>query len=449
MKKLLLLAAVCAIGSSLFAGGTRQSSGAAARKVVSILRWGDITEEPDLIIEKYEREHPTIKIDDVIVPYDDYPQKLATVQAAGDLPDILHLEEHRVLEFGSLGILKDLRPEFTARGLNIDDHYIANQMFKAGNKVYGTGAAGAMMVMWYNKKLLRDAGITFPPADVTRPWTWEQYLAALTKLTKDNRGRTPADARFDVNNVVQWGTVTKDWWIYTLPWLYAAGTSMVNAQGTALEITKPAGIDAIQKWADLTNRYHVAAPPGTFPSASAALMNDQLAIIIEGQWDFGSYTKEGYDIGMAQIPSISGKGSNMVWGAGSTITSRASTEGVDYFIWRQDTLRDIESLETWNAANPTRKRQYSGVPLTKNVGNDPALKARLDALSNPQYMKLISDIADLGSRLGENITLKNFTPIMYEHVQPAIELAVTGEASVQEAFKNLDANTRGLFQGIW
>jgi multiple sugar transport system substrate-binding protein len=322
-------------------------------------------------------------------------------------------------------------------------------MFRSGDKVYGTGAAGAMIIMFYNKKLLRDAGVAFPPADVTRPWTWDQFLAALTRLTKDNRGRTPADAGFDINNVVQWGTATKDFWIYTLPWLYAAGTSMVNAQGTALEITKPAGIDAIQRWTDLTNRYHVAAPLGTFPSNPTALMNDQLAINFEGQWDHGTYTREGYDdVGMAQIPAISGTGSNMVWGAGTTITNRASAEGVDFYIWRYDTLRDIEFLENWNNTHPA-KAMFSGIPLTKNVGTDPSLKTRLDALTHPEFIRLTSDIADKGSRVGENITLKNFTPIMYEHVQPAVELAVTGDVSVQEAFKDLDANTRGLFQGVY
>jgi multiple sugar transport system substrate-binding protein len=450
MKKILfLLCALSLIGSYVFAGGN-QASSSAGKTVVSILQWGSISEEPDVNIVQYEKDHPGITIDLVVVPYEDYPQKLATVQAAGALPDILHLEEHRVLEFGSLGIYKDLRAEFTARGLNIDDHYIAGQLFKSGNKVYGTGAAGSMNVMFYNKKLLREAGVAFPPNDVTKPWNWDQYLLALQKLTKDNQGRTPLDAGFNVNNVVQWGTTIADSWIFILPWLYAAGTSMANAEGTALEITKPLGMDAIQKYADLTTKYHVAAPVGTFPSREAALMNDQIAIMFQGNWGYGSYSLEGYDVGFAQIPAISGKGSNMVWGAGSGLTNKASSAAFDYYYWAHDTARDIANLETWNATHPNEpQQQYSGIPLTKNVTTDPALKARLDKLSNPAYTQLLSDIADKGSRMGENLTLKNFTAILEEHVFPAIQLVRTGDATAQEAFRNLDANTKSLFQGIY
>jgi multiple sugar transport system substrate-binding protein len=355
---------------------------------------------------------------------------------------ILHLEEHRVLDFGSLGLLKDMRPLFAAAGINIDDWYIANQMFKSGNAVYGTGAAGAMNVLFYNKDLLRQAGVAFPPDDVTRPWTWDQYLAALTKLTKDNRGRTPADAGFDYNNVVQWGTAINDWWIYTLPHLYAAGTSMVNAQGTALEITKPAGIDAIQKFADLRLKNRVSAPDGAFPDRTVALINGQVAMLIDGQWAFGTFQEHGFDVGMAQIPSISGRGSNMVWGAGATITNRASQEAFDFYRWHYNTERDLEDCERLGV-------KYGGVVLTKNVLTDPALNARFQKVIDPVFSRLTADIADKGSRVGENITLKNFTPIMYEYVQPAIELAVTGEVSAQEAFKDLDAQTRNLFQGTY
>jgi multiple sugar transport system substrate-binding protein len=450
MKRIvLLLIGVLVLGMPLFASG--QSGGQAStagKTVVSILKWGTIEEDPDANIVRYEREHPDIKIDMVVVPFEDYPQKLATLQAAGELPDILALEEHRVLEYGSLGIIKDLRAEFSARGLNIDDHYIAGQMFKSGDKVYGTGAAGSMILMFYNKKLLQQAGIAFPSTDVTRPWNWDQFLSAAQKLTKDNRGRTPVDPGFDLNNVVQWGARVNGWWLYTLPWLYSAGSSMANAEGTALEITKPAGIDAMQKWADLTNRYHVGAPDGTFPSTTAALMNDQVGIMFEGQWAFGDFTKEGYDVGYAQIPSISGKASNMVWGAAMVLTSKASSAAFDYFYWTQNTARDIENMEAWNAAHSVQQ-QYSGVVLTKNIASDPTLQARLDKISNPAFTTLLADIADKGSRVGENITLKNFSQILYEHVQPAVELLMTGDVTAQEAFKNLDVNTRSLFQGTY
>jgi multiple sugar transport system substrate-binding protein len=447
MKKVLfLLLAVTVVGGFAFAGGGSQSSGTAGKTVISILEWGDVAgpgyDEKLRKIAEYEAAHPNVKIEDTVVPYDDYPAKLMTLQASGQLPDILALEEHRVLEFGDLGLLADLRARYAEVGINVDDWFISNQMFKSGNKVYGLGAAGAMNVLFYNKDLLRAAGVAFPPDSVTNPWTWDQFVAAATKLTKDNRGRTPVDTGFDYDNVAQWGYAINDWWIYTLPLLYAAGTSMANAQGTALEITKPAGIDAIQKFADLRLKNKVAPPAGAFPSSSAALMNGQLAMFVDGQWGFGSFQEERFDIGMAQIPAISGKGSNMVWGAGTTLTSKASPEAFEYFKYMYDTQRDLESCERTG-------QKFGGIVLTTNVINDPALAARFAKIVDPTFSKLTADIANSGSRIGENITLKNFTPIMYEYVQPAIELTMTGDATAAQAFANLDAQTRNLFQGTY
>jgi multiple sugar transport system substrate-binding protein len=308
--------------------------------------------------------------------------------------------------------------------------------------------------MYYNKDLFRQAGITPPSNDVTKPWTWDQYLDALIKLTKDNRGRTPADPGFDVNNIVQWGTRTNAWWIYTLPMLYAEGTGVFTPDGMGLAITQPAALEVIQRYADLENRYHVSAPDGTFPNPAAAMVNNQVAIIIDGSWMPGMFLiGEGdsatlYDVGMAQIPSQSGRASNMVWGAGSALSKNASKEAFEYFKYTRDSLREIEKVEALNQQYG-RQAPLSLIPLTKNIIDDPAIAARLAAVANPYYTALCGDIVDKASRVGENITVKNFTQILYEYVQPAIELVVTGDATAVEAFRDVNAQTRGLFQGIY
>jgi multiple sugar transport system substrate-binding protein len=460
MKKILvLLIAASVIGSTVFAGGTRagRTQPSAGVPVITTLTWGEIQEDPTAYENRsaaaYEREH-NVKLDRQWVPYDDYPQKLATLITANALPDVFALEEHRVLDFGAQGLLKDLRVAYAESGISVDDWFVAGQMAKMGNQVFGVGIGGALNLMYYNKDLLRQAGITPPSDDVTKPWTWDQYLDALIKLTKDNRGRTPVDPGFDVNNVVQWGTTMYAWWIYTLPMLYSAGTSVFEPDGMSLAITKPAGLEAIQKLADLRNKHHVAAPSGTFPSSAAALVNNQVATIIDGSYAIGGFvigsgdTAVPYDVGIAQIPTQSGRASNMVWGAAEVLSKNASKEAFEYFKYAKDSLREIEKREVLNRETGTQAPLYL-IPLTKNVINDPALAARMAAIANPHYVTLCGNIVDRASRVGENITVRNFSQILYEYVQPAIELVVTGEATAAEAFKNVDAQTRGLYQGIF
>jgi multiple sugar transport system substrate-binding protein len=461
MKKLFfLLAAASLIGSAVYAGGSQAGSSQSASgvPVITEMGWGAVNEDSTSLEYRnrvaYERAH-NVKIDAQSVPYDDYAQKVITLIAANALPDLMALEEHRILEFGAEGVLKDIRALYAEDGQNIDDVFVEGQMAKTSdNKVYGIGVGGALNLLYYNKGLLQRAGITPPSDDVTKPWTWDQYLDALIKLTRDNRGRTPVDAGFDMNNVVQWGTAINDWWIYTLPMLYSAGTSVFTPDGMGLAITKPAGLDSIQKFADLRNRHHVAAPEGTFPSNAAALVNDQLATYIDGNWAAGGFVVgEGdsalpYDVGMAQIPTQSGKASNMVWGAATTISRNASKEAFAYFKYKNDSLRTIEDNEVWEKELGIIKPIFF-VPLTKNVINDPLLAARLARFANPYYTALCADIVDKASRVGENITVKNFSQIVYEYVQPAIELVVTGDATAAEAFRDIDAQTSGLFQGVY
>jgi multiple sugar transport system substrate-binding protein len=459
MKKILFLLIAVFLTGSVFTGCSRagDTKSEAGVTVITALGWGAVDDDPasygNRQVAEYEKAH-NVKIDGQSVPYDDYPQKIATLIAANALPDMFSLEEHRVLEFGSLGHLKELRAAYAEDGIDVDDWFIAGQMASIGDKVYGVGVGGAMNLMYYNKDLFREAGVTPPSDDVTKPWTWDEYVAALTKLTRDNRGRTPADPGFDVNNVVQWGSNMYGWWIYTLPLLYSADTSVFAPDGMSLAITKQAGIDAIQKLADLRHKHRVAAPSGTFPSSAAALVNNQLATMIDGSYAIASFvigegdTAVPYDVGMAQIPTQSGRASNMVWGSAEVLSKNASKEAFEYFKYVRDSLRDIEKVEALNKELGRQAPLYL-IPLTKNVVDDPALAARLGAVASSRYTTLCGDIVDKASRVGENITVKNFSQILYEYVQPAIELVITGDATAAEAFKDLDAQTSGLFQGIW
>jgi multiple sugar transport system substrate-binding protein len=218
-KALILVVGLSVIGSAVFAGGTRAGgtpASAGGKPVVSYLTWGGYSDDPAAYVNRariaYEQEHNVI-IDLQLVPYDDYPQKMSTMIVANALPHLMAVEEHRILEFGSQGILKDLRPLYAEDGIDIDDWFVAGQMASIGNRVYGVATGGAMILLYYNKGLLQKAGITPPSDDPTKPWTWDQYLDALTKLTIDRNGKHPNEAGFDVNNVVQWGTSINPFWI--------------------------------------------------------------------------------------------------------------------------------------------------------------------------------------------------------------------------------------------
>jgi len=69
-----------------------------------------------------------------------------------------------------------------------------------GDKRYLMYTFGSVSGLHYRKDLFDQAKI-----DVNSIKTWDDWAAALTKLTVDKSGKHPDQAGFDPNNVAQWG----------------------------------------------------------------------------------------------------------------------------------------------------------------------------------------------------------------------------------------------------
>ncbi|MEU3183752.1 extracellular solute-binding protein [Streptomyces sp. NPDC006923] len=130
-------------------------------------------------------------------PDDAYTAKVQSAAKTGDLPDVLEVHsdgEDRV--FGAAGIVSDLSADFKGEwanriqqgvrqsGLVTDQRFKDSQPDTAKDHGIEKGArysvpltVGTFGIVYANKKLLAEAGITEPPAD------WEQFLAALKATT--------------------------------------------------------------------------------------------------------------------------------------------------------------------------------------------------------------------------------------------------------------------------
>jgi multiple sugar transport system substrate-binding protein len=296
--------------------------------------------------------------------------------------------------------------------------------------------------------MFSDAGIAPPPESATRPWSWDQYVAAAKRLTKDSAGRTPNDNGFNYNNLVQYGTVMPTSWIYVLPLLYAGGSSIANNSGTALEITSPTAIQTIQNIANLAAVDRVAPTVAmtntntVFSSLPAMLMNGQLGMFIGGTFQYSDFTNENYDVGIAQIPSISGRGSNMVWSSGFAMRKGASDEAFQLFAHLVD-------FNNWVTAARNHRIGLTGLPQTNSVFNDPAKNAAWTAIFPASMAKVAGDILQNGSRLGENVTLKNFSEIMDQTIAPVLDKIWLGETTAQQALPPLNQVLQSKLQGVW
>ena len=82
--------------------------------------------------------------------------------------------------------------------------------------MWGSGCNVATIALYYNKDLLKEAGVEFPTTDADNPWTWTEFVENAKKLTTDGSGKHPGDDGFDTDNVSVYGTMMPtDWVIFT------------------------------------------------------------------------------------------------------------------------------------------------------------------------------------------------------------------------------------------
>jgi multiple sugar transport system substrate-binding protein len=457
MKKrhVLLVAVFFLIGSLVFAGGGQSGGSKDSKTEVVMTSWyggGSGRTLFGSLIEDFEKIHPNVRIVTNYTTYNDYHGKLNSMMAAGSPPDVIYLEEFLVSEWGEKGVVADLVPYYKEAGIDPQTFYVDGALFSTGGHIWGVCNPMETLILYYNKKLLGEAGVTPPPDNAANPWAWEQFVAAARKTTKDSRGRTPNDSGFNYNDVVQWGTTNAGGyggsWVYILPFVYTTGSSVANADGTQIEITKPAGARALQNLADLALKDRVAPTVAlsssntAFSSLQTMLMNDQLAMFIGNNGALVNFIDEGYDVGMAQIPSMSGKGNNMVWGNGITLKPGASKEAFEFMAYMLDFNNRINAAKAY-------KLNISGIPQVRSVFDDPAKNRAWLEVFDPVMAKVTSDILLNGSRLGEQMTLKNFGEIMDKTLVPSWDKIWLGEQTAGQVFGDLHNSLQGMLQGVW
>jgi multiple sugar transport system substrate-binding protein len=454
-KNVLLVMAFFLIGSLAFAGGKQSDKSSSPKTRVVMTSWyggGSGRTLFGTFVAEFEKLHPDVDIVEDYTTYNEYHGKINAKIAAGEAPDIMYLEEFRINEWGEDGVVTDLYPYYKEAGIDPKTFYVDGALFTTGGKLWGVSNPLETVILYYNKKLLREAGINPPPESAANPWTWEQFVAAAKKLTKDSRGRTPNDNDFNYNNVVQYGTTNAGAyggsWVYILPFIYTAGSSVANADGTQIEITKPAGVRALQNIANLALVDKVAptvalSTTAAISSLSSMLMNDQVAMYIANNGEYVNFANEKYDIGMAQIPSMSGKGNNMVWGNGITLRPGASKEAFEFMNgYLLDFNKRVEVAKTYGL-------NISGIPQTRSVFDDPAKNRAWMEVFSPEMAKVTGDILQNASRLGEQHTLKNFAEIMDRTLVPSWDKIWLGTESAQQVLGSLHQSLQGMLQGVW
>lgn len=417
---------------------------------LTVYSWfsGGEQEACDALIEKYEAENPDIKINMNYIAYADYNSKLNTVLASGDAPDIFYVDQSNAKDWGLNGVAMDLAPLFEEAGENPKEIYTDQALFYTDDNLWATAGNLTTVVLYYNKEMLKDAGITPPSNDASNPWTWDEYVEASRKLTKDAQGKTSMEHGFDPNSIATYGTLMTSTtsWITMSGLLYSNNAGFANEDGTELAIDDPEGIEVLQSIADLSEKYHCAPTVGEskgIQQASSMLMNGQLAMFMDGAYIYPEFKAENYDIGVTAQPMFA-KPSGMAMGAAWMMSAKTKNQEEAFDFYRSLTSYDyqVESCQAKGLAVPN-------LPSTRSSYEDAeAIKTWSDNYDE-DFANLCTGLITDVARMSESGTLKNFTQIVDQTVIPGLDKLWLGEQTAEEAVSPLNEQCSKYLEGNW
>jgi multiple sugar transport system substrate-binding protein len=211
----------------------------------------------------FEASHPGIKVELVVEAWDKGDDKLKTMFAAGDPPDIFaSVFQAGFVDYIYNGMVLDLTPFIQADNFNLKDFLPgAVDAFTVNGRIYGLPRGGVGSFGFCNLDLFDQAGVPYPPTKWEDPsWTWDYAAEIAKKLTIQQ-----PDGRYDQIGI-QLGFMTSLFNNIPLMW----GTSFFHDDmykygiGNTTRATDPVVIDAYQRIINL--RMVDGVLPSTVPT---------------------------------------------------------------------------------------------------------------------------------------------------------------------------------------
>jgi multiple sugar transport system substrate-binding protein len=382
-------------------------------------------------------------VDTLHIP-DSYTTKLTTMASSGQTPDIGLLNGDVALSWAEQGRIYNIM-DFLNNDpdVSLDDILPNTLYFWDEGKLAGINGALEAFALFYNKAAFEDAGVPLPPTKAEEAYTWDQFVETAQKLTLDQKGRNALDPNFDPKAIKQFG-VTLPLWAYMNAVVSNEG-QFVNEDGTQFKLTDPQATEAIQKWADLINKYHVAPSPAqskNIPNGAAALQSRKVAMVMDGQWSLVDLAAtKNLDFGIGVLPVMK-KNATMTLGEPIVIFKETKHP------------REAWMLYKW-MMNPenTLELQTSGLwmPVLKDWYENPDLVAKW-ASGNPAhpegYQDAVMKNAFEHGFQNTSYYVKNL-PKINSIVDPALEQVWFGKATAEEALNKVKPQVEKELQGVY
>ncbi|WP_165972185.1 ABC transporter substrate-binding protein [Paenibacillus piri] len=354
-----------------------KSSGPVTLRIIS----PTVVEKPEGEVEKkfaddYMAKNPNIKIEFIGIPMNDVYGKIITMATGGDMPDIFVNSPEFYAKAYEMGLTEDLNSLLGAdyvKGFHpatLKEAVLDNKLQFAPFFTIPTG-------LLYRKDWFEKEGIK-PPE------TWDEFVEAAKKLTKDTDG----DGKKDRWGFAMVGSKNGSGGSRFIPIMRTFGAAELvqndKKEWANTQFSSPEAVQAFQLYGDLVNKYDVV-PPGplqtSYAEAVSLMASEKTGMMVTGPHSIGAILKqnpalEGKLAG-APLPHAPGKSSSSVLGMlGFSVSAKSKykKEAADYIKFILEKQNQLE----WNKVTgrfPTRLEASNDSQI-----KSPALEGFLKAM---------------------------------------------------------------------
>jgi multiple sugar transport system substrate-binding protein len=190
---------------------------------------GDIQARKKLA-DQFMKLHPDIHVQILVIPAQNYDQKVLTLIAGGKPPDLFGSGDVQIPNIVSKSYAFNLDDFAKRDNFNLSQFYPQIvQGLTFNGSLAGLTDNWDTQVMYYNKTMFQQAGVSPPTAN----WTWADFQSAAQQLTKGS------------GSSKQYGAVFDPWFapLYSTIWSY--GGDVTSADGKTCELNQPPAQQAI------------------------------------------------------------------------------------------------------------------------------------------------------------------------------------------------------------
>jgi multiple sugar transport system substrate-binding protein len=335
--------------------------------------------------------NPSIAVERSEIPFDEFRQLLIQGALAGDVADVVLIDNPDFHAFAALGVLADLTEQVDSWGesdLYFPGHW-SSTVYQGAN--YGVPVFSNCLAWFSNTDMLSDAGLSVPA-------NWDELRESAAALTTEDRFGLSLSAAHSEEGTFQW-----------LAFLWSAGSDIAT-------LNDEGGQAALQLWVDLVNDGSMS--PGILGwgqwAAKDEFGNLRAAMNMNGPWVLGSLADDYPDVNWEASAIPSSEVTTSILG-GENYGVSANSENIDaaweFIAWTQQ---------------PDNYKQFlvdvSQFPSRMDLADDPHWT------DDPVLSVFLEQIQQARPRAYGANYLE-----MSSAIQDALQAAITGESSVKDA----------------